>query len=291
MTSAAEIRLGLVGYPLTHSLSPLLHQAALQSTGLAGSYSLWEFQPDQFDRQFTHLTAGLQAGRIIGINVTIPYKQKVVPYLERLTPECQAIGAVNTIYYDHGKLIGENTDARGFLRSLDRLAAPFDGRRALVFGSGGAARAVVYSLLQRSWKVFCASRNVAARQAIAEDFRSGSPTGELVLIGMSADEIHSHLEDIELVVNATPLGMHPQTNTTPWPQELDFPPAAVCLDLVYNPPVTSLMRAARKAGGQAENGAWMLVEQAAAAFELWTGQPPSLDSMFQALERHFEQVA
>src|SRR5512134_3742406 len=141
------IRLGLTGYPLGHSLSPRIHEAALSSCGLDGNYSLFPISPD--DKQgLEDLLARVRSGEITGLNVTIPHKQNVIPFLDELTPTAKAIGAVNTIYMRENRLIGDNTDAPGFLSDLKKLVATETRRHrdlnVLVLGAGGSARAVVY---------------------------------------------------------------------------------------------------------------------------------------------------
>lgn len=287
MNTTSPIRLGLLGFPLSHSLSPLLHQAALQSVDLAGSYHLFEIDPEDHEQQFPKLLSRLQQGAINGLNVTIPYKEKVIPFLDQLTPQAAAIGAVNTLFSDRERLIGDNTDAIGFLHCLDQLNFDPNGRIALVFGAGGAARAVIYSLLQQSWKVILSARSLAARQKLSQDFANLGKPGQLIAISMEPTEIKPYTSDLKLVVNATPLGMSPNIHSSPWPFNLAFPQQAVCLDLVYNPSTTLLMEFAQQNGSHAQNGMVMLVEQAAVAFKLWTGRQPDTSRMRQQLLAHF----
>ncbi len=153
------IQLGLIGYPLGHSLSPKIHGAALKACGLNGNYSLFPIAPD--DKQgLKDLLGRIRSGEITGLNVTIPHKQNVIEFMDELTPTAQAIGAVNTIYMRENKLIGENTDALGFLTDLSRVwtSSIIEHHSALILGAGGSARAVVYALLNDGWNVTIAAR-------------------------------------------------------------------------------------------------------------------------------------
>ncbi|GAB4505366.1 MAG: shikimate dehydrogenase [Anaerolineales bacterium] len=299
--------LGLIGYPLGHSLSPKIHAAALESCGLRGDYSLFPIAPD--DQQgLRDLLARVRSGAIHGLNVTIPHKQNVISLLDELTPTAQAIGAVNTIYRRGDKLIGENTDAAGFLSDVKKFLAdsPFglqrsavttypkrnhyakklakiransrlrealcgSGRQlrsALILGAGGSARAVVYALVRDGWEVTIAARRLEQAQELAShDARA------VYALRITHDELSS-LPAVALVVNATPVGMAPNIHHSPWPANLPFPPHAAVYDLVYNPSETQLVKDARAAGLPATTGLGMLVEQAALSFERWTGRRP-----------------
>jgi shikimate dehydrogenase len=254
------IRLGLVGYPLEHSLSPRLHRAALGACGLRGEYSLYPVAPGDASA-LAGLLHCLRTGELAGLNVTIPHKQAILRFLDDLTPAADAIGAANTIYLKDGKLMGDNTDAPGFLADLGRfLPGP---QSALVLGAGGSARAVVYALYTSGWRVTLLARRVEQASELAQRFSNVKvmELNPLMLEGAEA----------QLIVNTTPVGMFPDTEKSPWPAGIAFPENAAAYDLVYNPRETLLVRRARAAGLKATTGIGMLVEQAALAFELWTG--------------------
>lgn len=319
--------LGLIGYPLSHSLSPKLHQAALKAAGLQGEYRLYPIpvtdppprtplpadtvgKADSLPRagranwaenELRNVLDKIRAGEVHGLNVTIPYKQTVIPLLDELTPAAQAIGAVNTIYLRAGRLVGENTDAPGFLADLKKLLDETrkpSPRLALVLGAGGAARAVVYALLQASWSVTLAARRIEQAEALANDFsqiltpasrqigkRPNQPTAQLSITSIPIPQSPSSIlqHPISLMVNTTPLGMNPHPDASPWPAGLPFPKNAAVYDLVYNPRETALVRAARAAGLPALTGLGMLIEQAALAFELWTGKRADREAMREAV--------
>jgi shikimate dehydrogenase len=272
-----------------------LHKAALTAAGLEGSYSLFPVDPAHPD-ELAHLLGRVRSGEIHGLNVTIPHKQAVIPLLDELSETAKAIGAVNTIYAQNGRLIGDNTDAAGFWAdvtstfniSYSKIESPNpsmeirvsnidyrgsnNGYRtsALVLGAGGSARAVVFALKAHGWEASVAARRIEQAQALVTEFGL-----------QAAQSLDSKKDDFELLVNTTPLGMSPNIETCAW--DWCFPPRAFIYDLVYNPPETLLMKRARAAGLQASNGLGMLIEQAALAFELWTGQQADRTAMRESI--------
>ncbi len=276
------ISLGLIGYPLAHSLSPKIHKAALHDCGLSGDYALFPTPPNDL-QGLKDLLEQVRSGQIAGLNVTIPHKQTVISLLDELTPTAQAIGAVNTIYLQNDKLTGDNTDAGGFLADLDKfLAGHITSKKALVLGAGGSARAVAYALVNAGWQVALAARRPEQAQALIAQFPDHDT--QLSPIAYQADAFQPLLPNLDLIVNTTPLGMSPQIDNSPWPAGLPFPQRAAVYDLVYNPPDTKFVLDARAAGLRAITGLGMLVEQAARAFELWTGHNPLREPLFTDVE-------
>ncbi len=265
--------LGLIGYPLGHSLSPKIHNAALAACGLHGEYSLFPIAPDDMQGLKDILTR-VRNGEIHGLNVTIPHKQNVIPLLDELTPTAQAIGAVNTISMRDGKLVGDNTDAPGFLKDLGGLNIP-QVSKALVLGAGGSARAVVYALIHAGWGMTISARRPEQAQALASNYH-------LPICQFPFSDSQSPTFD--LLINTTPIGMVPNVDASPWPEHLAFPKDAAVYDLVYNPRETKLVRDARAAGLPAKTGLGMLIEQAALAFEIWTGNRPPREVLFKAVQ-------
>jgi len=274
------IHLGLIGYPLGHSLSPTIHTAALQACGLEGDYSLFPIKPDDVPG-LEKLLARLRTGELRGLNATIPHKQNVIQFLDELTPRAGAIGAVNTIYFREGRLTGDNTDAPGFLADLNRFLAPnqpdIPGQKsALVLGAGGSARAVVYALINDGWNVTVAGRRIAQAEELVSQIKNARA------IELNRASIQAAI--FRLVVNATPVGMVPNIDRSPLPEGLLLPPDIFVYDLVYNPRETKLVRDACSRGYHAETGVGMLVEQAALAFEIWTGYHPPRDILIQSVD-------
>lgn len=270
ITDFANFQLGLLGWPLGHSLSPRLHQAALQACRLSGEYQLY---PVQNAGQLKPYLMQVRCGKLDGLNVTIPYKQAVLPLLDDLTPTARAVGAVNTLYRSGSQVVGDNTDVPGFLADLQRIG-PASGGAALVLGAGGAARAVVYALSRAGWQVTVAARRVEQAQALADNLRPFA--GAVSALPLEKDALTF---DFQLLVNATPVGMHPHTQANPWPEGAPLLANCFVYDLVYNPAQTMLLQQA-PAGS---NGLGMLIEQAALAFELWTGRNVPRQALWEAL--------
>jgi len=274
------IRLGLIGYPLGHSLSPKIHRAALEACELDGDYSLFPISPED-KKGLGELLSRVRTGEITGLNVTIPHKQSVIEFMDELAPAARSIGAVNTIYMRENKLIGDNTDAAGFLKDLGsflrgRQSTSDNRKSALVLGAGGSARAVVYALSDDGWDLTLYARRMEQARELARSF-----DGESLLIASDLSKIE--LSNLSLIVNTTPLGMAPNTDQSPWPAGLAFPDAVI-YDLVYNPRETKLVKDACAQGLRARTGLGMLVEQAALAFELWTGCNPPHDRLLAAVD-------
>jgi len=271
------IQLGLLGYPLGHSLSPKIHRAALDACGLEGNYSLFPIRPD--DKQgLKSLLSRVRSGEITGLNVTIPHKQNVIEFLDELTPTANAIGAVNTIYMRDEKLIGDNTDAPGFLSDIsqflgDHQSSIVNRKSAIVLGAGGSARAVVYALVNGGWKVVVAARRIEQAQQLASQFEDVNA----IELNLQTFQIST----FDLIVNATSLGMIPNADQSPLPENTILPPNSMIYDLVYSPRETKLVRSARSQGLQATSGLGMLIEQAALAFEIWTGYNPPRDILYR----------
>ncbi|HCK66291.1 MAG TPA: shikimate dehydrogenase [Anaerolineae bacterium] len=275
------IHLELIGYPLGHSLSPKIHTAALKACGLEGKYSLFPIHPD--DKQgLESLLNQVRAKQIYGLNVTIPHKQNVIEFMNELTPTAKSIGAVNTIYLKDEKLIGDNTDALGFLADLKNFIGNREleiGKSVLVIGAGGSARAVVYALLNDGWNVTISSRRIEQSEQLANSF-SNYPLS----IIHSSNLPTFQFSNFQLIVNTTPIGMTPNINESPLPENLSLPSNVFIYDLVYNPRETKLVRDARLQGLNSTTGLGMLIEQAALAFETWTGFNPPREILWQAVE-------
>lgn len=280
-------RLGLIGYPVSHSLSPKIQNAALKACGLEGEYSLYPIHPDD-TQGLKDLLARVRTGEIQGLNVTIPHKQNVIPLLDELTLTACAIGAVNVISRRDEKLVGDNTDAEGFRADLKKFLTTVPEQddktqrhahlHACVLGAGGSARAVVYALLNDGWGVTIAARRIEQAQQLARSFTNF----ELSITDNTLSTLQ--LSNFQLIVNTTPIGMTPQIDQSPLPQNSSIPNGTMIYDLVYNPRETKLVKDARAQGLQATTGLGMLIEQAALAFELWTGHTPPRELLWNAVE-------
>lgn len=268
--------LGVMGWPVSHSFSPAMHNGAAAALGLNLAYVPLPVRPEQLSRAL----AGLAALGFVGVNVTVPHKQAVLPLLDGVDEAAGLIGAVNTIKVrDDGRLDGYNSDWQGFLADLSQQGVVVSGRNCLVLGAGGSARAVAYGLGRAGGQVWVVSRRLEQAQQLVADFQGLFPAGTFFAVHF--DQL-SHLP-ADLIVNCTPLGMSPAVAGCPWPAGLAIPAGAFVYDLVYNPPQTCFMVAAVAAGNRAVNGLGMLIEQALVAFEIWTGQKGDRPAMLAAL--------
>ena len=266
---------GIIGYPLRHSASPAFQQAAFDHLGIDARYLAWETPPDAIAERM----ASLRGPGLLGANVTVPHKQAVAPFLDEVSQAAQDTGAVNTIVNREGRLTGHNTDVTGFLRAL-QVDAGFQaqGKRVLVLGAGGSARAVVYGLLKEgAGRVTIANRTVERAHRLIEAL--GNP-GNTDAVLLEPAELSSGWD---LIVNCTTLGMRhaPGKKETPLPSGA-IPASSLVYDLVYNPEETPLLQAAANAGARTLGGLPMLIYQGAEAFRLWTGQEAPVEVMFQA---------
>jgi shikimate dehydrogenase len=264
---------GILGWPLTHTLSPVIHNAAFRKVGLDWIYLQWPVPPEELD----HAVSGIRALGAMGANVTMPHKEEVVKLLDALSRDARAIGAVNTIQRLGHRLIGHNTDVDGFRAFLEEDAGTdLSGKVCLVLGAGGAARAVVKAL----GDLGAASIAIAARTPEkGEEVTAQVAHGDTRVCDW--EDAETEAEEADMIVNATPIGMRagdPLPGTR-------FNPGQVVVDLVYDPPSTELVERARSAGADAWGGLGMLVHQAAASFRIWTGQDPPLETMSAAALR------
>ena len=270
-----------MGWPVDHSVSPAMHNAAFEALGLDWRYSLLPTPPGEVRSNLTKLKAlGFR-----GLNVTVPHKQAVMPHLDEITDAASAIGAVNTIVRQGHMLNGHKTDGDGFLATL--LDAGFEpaGQRALLLGAGGGARAVVYTLARAGCAVTIHNRTAEKARRLSLE------VGELDLLspvsyapgGMALTDLD--LSAFDLLINATAVGMWPQADASPWPDAVALPAHWTVYDLVYNPQETRLLSRARAVGATPIGGLGMLVQQGALAFELWTGQKPPIGIMHTAAQK------
>ncbi len=267
----------LIGWPVEHSLSPVLHNHAFRQAGLDWHYVPLPVAPGQL----AQAVRSLVTQQFAGANVTTPYKQAVIPYLDELAPEAQAIGAVNNLVVHHGRIIGHNTDAGGFLASLAEVGFDPAGATCAVLGAGGAARAVVWALNRAGALVHVYNRTPEHALELA---RPGVQVHSLA-------ELPQVPSDTCLLVNATTLGFGLQKNLSPWPDGYPISARWLVYDLVYGPQPTPLLAAARSAGATAIDGLGMLVHQAAHSFELWTGLTLPVAVFWQAAGRVVGRIA
>ncbi len=278
MISAKTKLCGIFGWPVEHSLSPDMHNAAFKELGLDMVYLAFNIAPED-------LATGIKALRalnIAGVNITVPHKEKVIGLLDDLSPEARNIGAVNTIVNVHGRLIGDNTDGRGFIRSLaEESKETLAGKKILLLGAGGAARAIGVSLLgQRVKSVFLYDVVQEKTLGLASDLAKIATSTKVEKI--EREQIGQVLKDADILINATPVGMKEHDPCVVEPELLTK--KLFIYDIVYNRQTALLKEAAHRKIKHA-NGLGMLINQGAIAFELWTGKKAPVAVMRQAINK------
>jgi shikimate dehydrogenase len=277
--------LGVIGWPVEHSLSPPMHNAALRHLGLDWVYVPFAVPPDRV----AEAAAGVRGLGLVGLNVTIPHKAAVLPYLDEAAPEVWLLGACNTLVNQEGHLRGENTDVAGFRRSVEESGRSLERRRVVVIGAGGSARAVALAALQAAAvEVTVVNRGLArAEELVALLAPVAGPT-PLRALALSDPETPGAVREAEILVDCTSVGMYPRHEVPPVvPGEWLHSGQLVC-DLTYNPRRTSLLRAAVAAGAEPLEGTGMLVHQGALSLEYWTGKPAPVEVMRKALLKALE---
>jgi shikimate dehydrogenase len=264
---------GVLGWPLTYTLSPVIHNAAFRKVGLDWVYLQWPVPPEELG----DAVAGLRALGAMGASVTMPHKEEIVKLLDGLSGDARVLGAVNTIHRLGHRLIGHNTDVDGFRAFLEEdTGVDLEGKSCLVLGAGGAARAVVKALGDLGATGIAIAARTPER---GEEVTAQVGHGDTRVCDWN--EASAEAEAADVIVNATPIGMR---EGDPLPGA-SFNSGQVVVDLIYDPPSTEMVERARSAGADAWGGLGMLVHQAAAAFRIWTGQDPPLETMSAAALR------
>ena len=280
MVSSEVKNFGIIGYPVGHSLSPQVYKAAFEAEGLL-NYNYIPLQVHAAKLYFA--VEGLKALDFRGFNVTIPHKTNILKYLDAIDSDAMIIGAVNTVVNDGGMLTGYNTDVAGFLASLaEANFLPCDCH-AVVLGAGGAARAILWSLCKkRAEHITIGARNPQKAQSLANDFLS---YGNVEGLDWSSEEFKELMQEADILINTTPLGMFPNVDDMP-PVDLKLlPEGALVYDIVYNPAETKLLRTAKELGYPTLNGMSMLLLQGKESYRLYTGQLPDMEVMTNTLHK------
>jgi len=272
--------IAILGHPVSHSLSPVLHNAAFAAAGLDYCYLAMDVLPEEIQKAVD----GIKALHFAGFTLTAPHKQSVIPLLDELTPEAQAIGAVNTVVEKDGRWIGTNTDATGFRRQLELAGLYHKGMKALMLGSGGAARAALYVLSQVAGEVIIFNRTLGKAEQLMQSLAPFQGGCKWRALPLDKAEIAPHLEDASLLVNTTTVGMHPDEDSCPLPEGVTIKPSCGVADMIYSPPKTRLLQMAEASGARAVSGFDMLLYQAVDAFTFWTGVEPDFEVMKTALQ-------
>lgn len=281
---------GLIGHPVEHSLSPLIHNAAFNALNMN-----WCYVPIDIEKQ-NLVTAinGLKAAGFYGLNITAPHKQTAIPMVVNLDIEASNVGAVNTLIFR--KASGEpcdtqgfNTDVYGFRQSLKSAGYSFnENDKVVVVGAGGAAKAVIMGLINEKIKnIIVLNRNTMRAKTICQEMKQFMPSsGNISAEPLNDETIIQFATDASLLVNATTVGTAPNIDLSIWPNDKLLPKQIFIFDLVYNPAKTKLLKQAEKSGARGINGLEMLLQQAARSFELWTDIKPPIDEMLKACNTH-----
>jgi shikimate dehydrogenase len=264
----------VIGDPIEHSLSPVMHNEAFKQAGIQGSYEKKKVTSGDLPSFLQYLKESDYAG----CNVTIPHKVAIIPYLDEIDPEAEKIGAVNTVVNNNGKLIGYNTDGKGFLLGLkEKISKPISEMNILLIGAGGAARSIAYALLKENpEKLFIANRSAERLNLLVKDLN------KICVEPLSLKKAESELSRFDVLINTTNAGMHPNIETMPI-QLAQIKHDTVVCDIVYNPLQTKWLQTAESKGAIIDNGVSMLVMQGAMAFEKWTGTFPDTNKMKKAV--------
>ena len=265
----------LLGNPLGHSISPPMHNRVFETLGMDYCYMPVEVNENNLEQVFS----GLTRMNVVGFNVTIPHKIRIMEYLDELNPLAATIGAVNTICIKDGKTIGYNTDGEGFIRSLEEeTKISTKGKRFFLLGCGGAARAIAMTLaFQGAKKIIICNRTQAKAHALATEINEKIRNCAAVVEQTSQSQAKA-LQSCDVLINTTSLGMHPEEGALPIDESLLLPHLIVA-DIVYNPLTTRLLKSAKERGCTIVPGLGMLIYQGAAAFKLWTGVDPIISEM------------
>lgn len=275
--------LGVIGYPIKHSLSPVIQNAAIAKANLDYAYIAMPIAPENLEMAIK----GLKAAGFVGFNVTIPHKVAIMQYMDEIDEMAKIIGAVNTVDIRDGKFYGYNTDAIGFINPLSKAGFKLEGKTAVILGAGGACRAVICGLIKQGVEnIILGVRNQAKGQKMADDFVAYKT---IEAYDWHDEQFINWLGRADLLVNTTPLGMEPNTNVMPPIYWEDVNNDAFVYDIIYVPAMTKFLIEAKAHGHKILNGEKMLAEQGAASLHYWTGADIDVDHMTQVLHEYLLQ--
>ena len=273
----------VVANPIKHSISPFIHNRAFEATNTNGVYLAWEVE----GTDLAETVANIRRYQMFGINLSMPYKEQVIPYLDQLSEEARLIGAVNTVVNREGTLIGYNTDGKGFFKSLPSFK--ISGKRMVLLGAGGAAKAIlVQAILDgvSQVSVFVRSASMGKTKPYLEKLQHETGFRVDLFALEDAQELQENIRKAELLVNATSVGMDGASQ--PIPTSIVLPEKLLVADVIYQPFETPFLKWARSQGNHAVNGLGMLLYQAAEAFQLWTGKEMPTDQIWELLKQKYQ---
>jgi shikimate dehydrogenase len=280
-------RFGVIGHPISHSLSPLMHKTAYSMLGLECTYDSFDVSPETLAESMRDFASK----GFCGLNVTIPHKEAVAKQMHELSDEAKAVGAANTILFENGRLRGENTDVYGVAASLEPYRSDLRGEKILLLGAGGTSRAIIYALLTRfnPAEIVIANRNEERADELVKHFQSHA--NNIVLKASPADQgtLSSLATNARLIVNATSIGMSPAIDASPMGDWVRFHPGQIVFDLIYTPLETKLLAAASRGGARTISGLEMFLYQGARSFELWLGKKMPIDQIRPVIETELKK--
>ncbi|MFS9009918.1 shikimate dehydrogenase [Streptococcus infantis] len=274
----------VVANPIKHSISPFIHNQAFEATNTNGVYLAWEVE----GTDLAETVANIRRYQMFGINLSMPYKEQVIPYLDQLSEEARLIGAVNTVVNREGTLIGYNTDGKGFFKSLPSFK--ISGKRMVLLGAGGAAKAILAQAILdgvSQVSVFVRSASIEKTRPYLEKLQNETGFKADLFALEDVSELQARITDSDLLVNATSVGM--DGVSLPIPTSVLLPEKILVADVIYQPFETPFLKWARNQGNHAVNGLGMLLYQAAEAFQLWTGKEMPTDQIWELLKQKYQK--
>ena len=273
----------VVANPIKHSISPFIHNSAFEATNTNGVYLAWEVD----EAELAETVANIRRYQMYGINLSMPYKEQVIPYLDQLSEEACLIGAVNTVVNRKGTLIGYNTDGKGFFKSLPSFK--ISGKRLVLLGAGGAAKAILAQAILdgvSQISVFVRSSSMEKTRLYLEKIQNATGFRIDLFALEDVQDLQDSITQADLLVNATSVGM--DGSSQPIPTSIVLPEKLLVADVIYQPFETQFLKWARNQGNQSINGLGMLLYQAAEAFELWTGKEMPTDQIWELLKQKYQ---
>lgn len=274
---------GVIGDPIEHSLSPILHNAAFSYLKLDSVFLAFQVKKENVENAMQ----GMRALDIHGLNVTMPHKSAVIPFLDEVDQTAKTLNAVNTIHNNDGRLCGFSTDGIGALKALEENNADPNGKRVLLLGAGGAARAIAYTLAQKASELVILNRTSRQAEELAKVLKQ-TLSKRVVSKALTRGNVQESLKDSDILVNATSVGMKPDVNQSLVEAEWLKPDLTV-MDIVYNPVETKLIKDAKLAKAKVVNGVEMLIHQGAASFTIWTNQQAPVEVMRQTALKQLQR--
>jgi shikimate dehydrogenase len=270
-------RFGVIGHPIAHSLSPLLHNTAFSLLGLECNYEAFDIEPSSLGEA----VRDFKARGFLGLNVTIPHKEALVRFVDEQSDESRAVGAINTVIFDGDRIRGDNTDVYGVAKSLEIYRSEIYRRAAVVIGAGGSARAIIYALCDRfaPAEIVIANRSEERTKELIADLKPHTKQTSLRSIPLPSPELDGVIEQAAAVINATSVGMYPALGESPIGDQAKFRSGQVVMDLIYTPLETRFLSQASRCGARTISGLEMFLHQGARSFEIWLGRQMPLDQL------------